>query len=265
MAIIVKHLYTYPIKSCYPKEHLSSAVFKEGLEHDRELALVDANGELLTGRKYPKLVSIRAQIKDNLLLIKHNTQPINFELSENGDKNVKLFDMEFKAESISAEASRWFSEFIGIKCTLVRNSTEKPRFLKEKYGYPMSKLRMPDGAPILLINMASIDELNTKLKKAVKPIAFRPNIIIDGLNAREEHSWKTIKIGQTTYDIIADCKRCIFTGLDYYTFEYNEDSEPLRSLATYSTNKENKVIFGVYLLPRSEGSIAVDNELEVIA
>ena len=40
---------------------------------------------------------------------------------------------------------------------------------------------------------------------------FRPNLVVSGASAREEDSWKVIRIGDVVFDVVKPCSRCIFT------------------------------------------------------
>lgn len=48
----------------------------------------------------------------------------------------------------------------------------------------------------MMVNQASVDELNTHLDHIVKPLQFRRNFVVDGPNPHDEDHWKCIRIGK---------------------------------------------------------------------
>lgn len=54
---------------------------------------------------------------------------------------------------------------------------------------------MHDTSSYMLMNKASIDELNTHLDEPVKALRFRPNFVVEGPAAYEEDKWKWVRIG----------------------------------------------------------------------
>lgn len=53
-----------------------------------------------------------------------------------------------------------------------------------------------DATSLMLMNAASVADLNTRLQNEVNPSYFRPNFVVKGANAYEEDGWKWIRIGQ---------------------------------------------------------------------
>ena len=60
----------------------------------------------------------------------------------------------------------------------------------------------------MLINQASIDELNSHLDHVVKPLQFRPNLVVKGPGAYDEDNWKWVKVGDNVvYRVLKPCTR----------------------------------------------------------
>lgn len=65
-----------------------------------------------------------------------------------------------------------------------------------------------DDTSYMLINQASVDDINTHLDHIVKPLQFRPNMVIKGPNAYDEDNWKWVRIGDTvTFRSLKPCLR----------------------------------------------------------
>lgn len=89
-----------------------------------------------------------------------------------------------------------------------------------------------DLSSYLLINKASVDELNTRLPESVSVRHFRPNIVIEGEDATAftEDNWDWIKIGDVIFRNVKPCTRCIFITINPDTAIRNPKREPLKTL-----------------------------------
>lgn len=54
---------------------------------------------------------------------------------------------------------------------------------------------MHDASSYMLMNKASVDQLNYHLIEPVKPLQFRPNFVVEGPEAYQEDTWKWVRIG----------------------------------------------------------------------
>lgn len=250
----IKQLSTYPLKSGSPSFHEKIEVVETGLLHDRELSLVDQNGELITGRTHPILTRFQTEIADNMLFVNGKS----FELSISEDTKVQHFDVNFMAHNASIEASKYFSDLLGEKVSLVRNSVQQIRKIKAKYELD-GPLSMTDSGPILLINQKSLDDLNSRLSEEVPALRFRPNIVIDDAPAYDELNWSQFQIADIDFKLMSICKRCNFINLNYDSLQF--DKEPLRTMAKYSTDNENHVIFGIYIVPLNKGELKIGDKI----
>ncbi|MFC6978106.1 MOSC domain-containing protein [Microbulbifer taiwanensis] len=126
-----------------------------------------------------------------------------------------------------------------------------------------------DGAPLLLIGQASLDDLNARLEEPVSMLRFRPNLVIDGAAPFAEDNWKLVRIhtatGTLELECTHTCARCAIPGLDPLTGEPGK--EPLRTLAQYRRGEKGKIYFGQNLAPRlaepSNFAIQVGDRVEV--
>lgn len=262
---VIEGLFTYPLKSCQANIYDTIAFDSRGLEYDRQLAVVGEANRLLTGREFPELTRIEVlELNNDSLLLKHNNQTHRFGLKSNSAALVHHYDKEFYTDFISADADSFFSHLLGTACRLGRNAAENARYLNPKYGKEKWEVRMVDSSPILLINRASVDELNSKISIPVDPLCFRPNILISGMPARSEFNWKKLKIGEQEFEVNTSCKRCRFTTLVPGTTNFRQDGEPLRTLSSYSRTLDGNVQFGIYLLPMSSGQLKLGDTVEVI-
>ena len=112
-----------------------------------------------------------------------------------------------------------------------------------------------------LVNLASVCALEAKLERPVDPLRFRPNVIIDGAAAFEELDWieKEVRLPGLTLVGMQRTSRCAATNVDPKTGK--RDMQIPRSLV-HEFGHEN---FGIYLVAKTSGSIAVGDAIEVSA
>ena len=60
---VISGLYVYPIKSCAGVAVQDAILTETGLEFDRAWMVVDAQGQFLTQREFPRMALIQPQIK----------------------------------------------------------------------------------------------------------------------------------------------------------------------------------------------------------
>lgn len=59
-----------------------------------------------------------------------------------------------------------------------------------------------------IVNEASVDELNTRLKdNKITEANFRPNFLLSGGSPYDEDKWKYVKIGENIFEVIKPCTR----------------------------------------------------------
>ncbi|RXG32926.1 MOSC domain-containing protein [Leeuwenhoekiella marinoflava] len=253
----IKSLYTYPLKSAGGISLSETQVTSLGFELDREFALVNSEGKVLTAREKPQLLQLNVAITKDFLSISDNGKELQIPLkvSSGEVQELQLFENPAFGKLINEEANLWFRNYLGEALRLVRIDKTNLRTVSSKYNLLGNQyISFADGFPIHLVSEASVADLNTKLDNAMPAERFRPNIIISGIPAYSEESWKTISIGTCIFDVIEKTPRCSLITIDPKTALINKRQEPLRTLATYK-KEEKAVNFGVYLIPRNEGRL----------
>jgi len=107
-----------------------------------------------------------------------------------------------------AEASKWFSTYLGKPSRLVRfNEAAETRAVDPNYAHGY-KIMFSDQYPFLLISESSMNAFNKLLKEPVPINRFRPNIVVDGCEPFAEDLWTEIKINKFTFHGVKLCSRC---------------------------------------------------------
>ncbi len=255
----------YPVKSLGWLEPPKWVVRKRGFELDRRWMLADANGNFVSQRRFPQLALLKVKKGENKLLVRdsisNDSIEIPFEPETNRIFNVKIFNDETSGIIVSKELSNWFTEFLKEKVELIFMPENFIRKVNPKYGSKSDVVSFADGFPYLLINSASVAELNGRLKNKIPPERFRPNLIIEGKTPFEEDKWKKIKIGEIIFKVVKPCSRCTVITVNQDTGE--TDAEPLKALSSFR-KINNKVMFGQNLIAENEGTLKTGDKVEVL-
>ncbi|MAZ26218.1 MAG: hypothetical protein CL868_03955 [Cytophagaceae bacterium] len=256
-------LFIYPIKSTKGQELNESIVQKTGLKNDRSFAIMDSKGKIITARENPKTLKIKVFFDDSLIRIESiEKEPIHFDLKNLSKEKVDaiLFGTTIKGLTIDPKIDQWISEILNQECQLIILDSEHPRYgVSEK-----NPILFPDTSPIHLISKKSLDDLNSRLKNKVDVNFFRPNLFISGEIPYEEDNWDSICIGECVFKVVTKTKRCVFININPMTGERDIDSEPLKTLSKYRKH-DNRVHFGINLIPTKLGTIKKHDEIKILS
>src|SRR5690606_28059433 len=154
----------------------------------------------------------------------------------------------------------WLSQFLGLPCRLLRVHLEAERYASPKHVQnwpdrhgdlvpdfpPRHRFGFADGFPFLITSQGSLDELNRQLQaKGQAPVPmnrFRPNIVLQGLDAYEEDYLAGLRIRHLTLAQVKRCARCPIPNIDQATAQ--SSSEPGLTLAEHRQFPEG-LLFGV--------------------
>lgn len=254
-------LHVYPIKSLGGISLQSSKLLNRGLEHDRRWMLVDENGVFLSQRQYPKLALFSLSIDENHLVVKSglNNTTCQIPFNPTGERiEVQIWDDSAQAIEVNVDVSKWFSEQLKQPIRLVYMPDDTKRLVDTRYAFKSEVVSFADGYPLLVVNMASLDNLNDKLKSTIDVARFRPNLVVNGSVAFEEDNWHRISVGESKIEVVKKCARCVMVNIDPITA--TKETEVLSVLSEYR-KKANKVFFGVNALVQQTGAIEVGDEL----
>lgn len=256
----------YPLKSGGPIQLDSASVSGKGLLYDRHWALIDTSNKVITGRTYPQLLDIQPKITEEYLEISvkgKNSIRIQLQFQGTPIHGLGFFSRHVDGVLLKTEIDQWFSDYLGFPCRMVFSNEQIRRHMLTKHGGSEGdQLTFPDQAPLLLISEASLDDLNQRLEKPVSMQNFRPNFVVSGCSAYAEDSWKSVQIGALQFDVVQACKRCVFITIDPIT--KTKGKEPLKTLATYKKDADGDVVFGVHLIPRTFGTVQINDPIKIL-
>lgn len=270
----VTDLLIYPIKSCAEIHLLKATAVATGFSGDRMLQVVDEEGNYCTPRDEDKvwLFHVRCSLHANRLTlsIAHKFKglgqsPLTIDLDKPvGTAKAKVLgvprphDNYERLVDYGDEVGIWLELATGIeRCRLVGIGPEYGRtvMLNPKQGDEVpvksASVSLADEAPYLLTTIASLDDLNRRLQKrgaaAVDMRRFRPNIVVDGVTAWEEDTWKRIRIGKMEFWVWQRCSRCVMTTIDRDTLMRGR--EPLATMTSFRERDHGCRNFGMHLVP----------------
>lgn len=285
----VTALTLYPVKSCAGISLQSATLTESGLSHesifDREWMVVDANGHFLTQREHPSMAQIKPALENAALVLRSpGFDSVSIALApddrhERTTQQVQVWDDLVLAADEGDTIAAWLSAVIGVACRLVRFHPLAVRKANNHWtSHQDVPTRFADAYPLLLTSEASLEDLNQRLLNqglaSVPMNRFRPNIVINGIEAFEEeyaasliqynteHSADHHAIGLTP---IKPCARCPMPAVDQVTGEVGPN--PVDVLQTYRSNTllEGAASFGMnVVLTQGTGSLlCVGDQLEL--
>jgi len=257
---ILSELILYPVKSCAGMSVREATLTSAGLSvdavYDREWMVVDEQGQCLTQREHPRMALIAPRLKTDTLELRAPGMlrleiPLGLPDPEiERTRQVTVWDDTVLAYDCDEITATWFSRAVGVPCRLVRFHAGATRFASAKWtGDVAAPTLFSDGFPILLAGSASLADLNEKLlaagREAIPMNRFRPNMVIDGIEAFEEDYADSFALGEARLKPVKPCPRCPIPSVDQDTGVPGPD--PLDILRTYRTKPalDDAICFGM--------------------
>ena len=226
----IARLFVYPVKSCAGVELRQAELTEWGLDLDRAWMVVDETGALRTQRELPRMALIKPQFKlSEVVLRAPGMLALHLALDKvEKPTRARVWDDEVAAFDMGDLAAQWFTDFLGVPCRLVRFDPEHRRLSSKKWtGEDEALNQFSDGFPVLVLSQASVDGLNERLAKAGEAAVcverFRPNIVLEGLDAHDEDRLDMFHIatdsGHVQLRPVKPCPRCPMPNIDPQTAE----------------------------------------------
>jgi MOSC domain-containing protein len=225
----IESLHVHPIKSCAGIAVSEGLVIETGLEFDRAWMVVDAFGTFVTQRELPRMALIRPTLKQHEMVLRAPgmlTLHIALDAVEQ-PVPVTVWDDTVPAYAMGDLAAQWFSDFLGPfkggKLRLARFDPDHKRLSKRQWtGTIEAENAFSDAFPLLVTSTAGLTELNRRLAQAGHPpvtmARFRPNLVLDGLDAHGEDHLDEIRFdtneGPVHLKLVKPCSRCTIPDVD---------------------------------------------------
>jgi uncharacterized protein YcbX len=260
----VASLHTYPVKGCHRIDHDRSVLEPWGLAGDRRWLIVDPDGVFITQREEPRLALIQvAETDSGLDLSAKGCSAVGVPMPQGKTTRVRVWRSEVDATPAGLAADAWLSAFLDRDVRLVWLDDPTRRPADPEFSGPGDRVGFADGYPLLLTTTGSLEQLNAWMGRPLPMARFRPNVVVETREPFAEDAWlgRRLRIGGVVVRAVKPCGRCVVTTTDQETGE--REREPLRTLARYR-NFDQRLVFGMNLVPDSVGPIAVGDDVTVL-
>ena len=262
----ITQLFIYPIKSLGGIEVNTAEIETRGFKYDRRWMLVDSNNQFMTQREIPGMALLKTSILNDRIYISNKHKPddhIDIPVAITNSKKIRARVWDDECDVLEADTSinNWFTGQLGLECKLVYMPDESLRIVDTNYASGEEITGFTDGYPLLLVGQATLDDLNNRLEEKLPINRFRPNIVFSGGKAFEEDEMEHFIINDIHFFGVKLSARCVITTIDQEKAEKNK--EPLKTLSTYR-QLNNKIYFGQNLLHKGNGTIHVNDTIEIL-
>ena len=203
-------------------------LIETGLEFDRAWMVVDKRGQFVTQRHLPRMALIQPTLKSFEMILRAPGMLALHIALDTVEKPVraKVWNDDVAAYDMGDLCAQWFSDFLRAKLRLVRFDPEQRRLSERRWtGDIEAENGFADAFPLLVTSAASMPELNRRLQaqghEAVTMARFRPNLVLDGLDAHGEDPLDEIVIvtedGAVRLKLVKPCARCPIPDVDPLT------------------------------------------------
>jgi len=228
VTVRIAALYVHPVKSCAGIALNESLLIETGLEFDRAWMVVDTGRRFVTQRELPRMALIQPTLKQHEMVLRAPGMlalHIALDIVEQPVR-VKVWKDEVAAYDMGDLASQWFTDFLGPdvgRLRLARFDPEQRRLSSRQWTGPIeAENAFSDGYPLLVASTAGLAELNRRLVAAgeapVTMSRFRPNLVLDGLEANGEDHLDEIRFetpeGPVRLKLVKPCVRCTIPDVD---------------------------------------------------
>jgi uncharacterized protein YcbX len=218
-------LFVHPVKSCAGMTVAQHLLVETGLEFDRAWMLVDDGREMITQRDQPRMALIQPTLRTHDMLLRApGMLALHIALDRAEEPmRVRVWDDWVQAYDMGALAAQWCSDFLGQRVRLVRFNLQHRRLSDVRWtGAVQAQTAFADGFALLVTSVASLAELNRRLalqgSDAVEMRRFRPNIVLEGIDAHDEDHIDSLDIdtpqGLVQLKLVKPCARCSIPGVD---------------------------------------------------
>ncbi len=269
----ITSLLIYPVKSLRACAVSAAEMDALGLVGDRRFLVVDEQGGFLTQRTVPRMACVSTALSADALTLSADGLG-SISAPRAADSRAELMTVNvWKSAGLLAEdcgdgVAAWLSDFLHLKCRLVRIGDQFCRPVQKDAARLGDVVSFADAAPLLVISEASLADLNDRIQQncggPVPMNRFRPNMVVSGCEAFAEDAWASLQIGSVNLRTAGKSARCILTTTDQETGVRGK--EPLKTLATFrrESAESSSVYFGANFINESKsGSIRVGDEILV--
>ena len=257
----LSQIFIYPIKSCAGIEVSEARVTARGLQYDRHWMFVDESGLFVTQREEPRMSQIQLSSMPNGFEASFEQKRIHLDPTELGPlQRVRVWKDEVDAIVCRPEVNEWFSNVLERPVRLVRMGDDCRRLVDQEFAGADDIVSFADGFSFLLLSRASLAELDRRMPLAGDVLRFRPNLVIDGVDAHAEDHMGDFSISNIHFRCVKPCSRCVIPTIDPATGD--KEPEINRILSQYR-KFDGKILFGQNLVHKGSGTLKTGAQIDL--
>lgn len=277
----IASLHVYPVKSCAGLFLPQAQALPTGLELDRTWMVIDGDREMVSQRDHSRMCLITVQLFGGHAMLRAPGLPdLALDLDRfDSPVRVRVWDDVVKACDMGPLAAEWITAFLRAGAGHVTGSYRIVRFDPDQQRLADMRWtrgdrvvsQFSDGFPILVTSRASLDELNRRLNAqghaSVGMERFRPNLVLDGIEAHDEDRIDTLTIetaqGPVTLRLCKPCPRCPMPNINPATATRSPEVGDM--LQTYRSDARVKgaITFGMNAYVVDESGAGFSHTLRV--
>ncbi len=258
----ITQLWVYPIKSCQGVSVSSVDLLASGLKNDREMMIVDSEGQFVTQRSDAILAHIGVDLpNDNQVKLIFADQSITFTKQYQQSVAATVWKRSVPAFDQGDAVAEFLSDIIGRKVRLLATRPVDTENAEKA-------ILFQDGQAVHLLTEKSLQHAQEKLLAyQIDVRRFRPNIVIgeaedveNSLSPFAEDQWKNVGTDKTEMMITKLCERCTVPGINPQTLD--KETAVYHYFKTYRlVNK--KPMFGICGYGTKLGCLQVGDRVTV--
>ena len=268
---VISQMFIYPVKSCAGIEVSESELTETGLRHDREWLIVDQNGQFLTQRQIPHMVWITPRLPEDALYLRApDHEEIKVPFSQTGvPKQVTVWRDTLLGDDMGDQVAHWLDQFLAVpgkNYRLIRFSPHASRHSSREWtGDLVAPNMFSDGFALLIVTQRALDLFNERLMQEghepVDMLRFRPNLVLEGLDAHAEDEIANLLLhtlnGVIELKLVKPCGRCPIPNIDPYTA--TSSPEVMETLSAYRrlARMHDAICFGMNAIVQSGAGQAI--------
>jgi uncharacterized protein YcbX len=225
VTVSLQSLHVYPVKSCAGTSPREAPLAETGFDLDRAWMVVDPDGVFVSQRELPRMALVQPSFKGGDMILR---APGMLALHVSPDRveaatEVTVWADRIRAFDMGALCAQWFSDFLGRPLRLARFDPDVRRLAPRQWtGEIEAESAFQDAYPLLVVSAAAVGEVNRRLvaagEREVTMARFRPNIVLDGLDAHDEDHVDEIVFdtpdGAVRLKLVKPCTRCSIPDVD---------------------------------------------------
>ncbi|WP_205957407.1 YcbX family protein [Pantoea stewartii] len=264
--ITLSRLFIHPVKSMRGLQVSHAWAANSGLTFDRIFMVTEPDGTFITARQFPEMVQFTPAVTPEGLFLQApdgSQSLIRFADFTQTEAPTEVWGNTFTARIAPEAINQWLSAFfprpVQLRWTGPQPSRRVKRFTEVPLGFA-------DGYPYLLVNNASLGDLQQRCPASVRVEQFRPNLVVSGAPAWDEDNWAEITVGQVHFAVPKPCSRCVFTTVSVENGQKHPDGQPLATLQGFRTAQDGSgdIDFGLNLIALNSGIIRVGDDVKVV-